>query len=88
MKRLFIILSVLAACTSCSMAAEPDALTVMTLNMRYDNPEDGADNWQFRRDRIGRLIRSEQVDLLGTQELLCNQFIIRASQNNGFLFAS
>lgn len=74
MKRLFIILGVLAACTSCGTAAAPDELTVMTLNMRYDNPEDGADNWQFRRDRIGRLIHAEQVDLLGTQELLCNQF--------------
>ncbi|MDE6569700.1 MAG: endonuclease/exonuclease/phosphatase family protein [Alistipes sp.] len=74
MKRLFIILCVVVACASCGTAAAPDDLTVMTLNMRYDNSEDGADNWQFRRDRIGRLIRSEQVDLLGTQELLCNQF--------------
>lgn len=74
MKRLFIALFVWAACTSCGTASAPDELTVMTLNMRYDNPEDGADNWQFRRDRIGALIRAEQVDLLGTQELLCNQF--------------
>ena len=46
----------------------------MTLNMRYDNPEDGANNWRFRRERIAELIRSEAVDLLGTQEVLANQF--------------
>ncbi|MCM1300792.1 MAG: endonuclease/exonuclease/phosphatase family protein [Alistipes senegalensis] len=74
MKRLFIMLSALVACASCGSGTAPAGLTVMTLNMRYDNPEDGANNWRFRRDRIGELIRSEQVDLLGTQELLCNQF--------------
>lgn len=67
-------LSALVACASCGSGTAPAGLTVMTLNMRYDNPEDGANNWRFRRDRIGELIRSEQVDLLGTQELLCNQF--------------
>ena len=61
----------LTAAVSCNA---PQELTVMTLNMRYDNPEDGANNWRFRRERIAELIRSEAVDLLGTQEVLANQF--------------
>jgi len=70
MKKLFFLLALTAA-VSCSA---PQELTVMTLNMRYDNPEDGANNWRFRRERIAELIRSEAVDLLGTQEVLANQF--------------
>lgn len=42
--------------------------------MRYDNPADGENNWQYRRDRIARLIRGREIDLFGAQELLANQF--------------
>lgn len=70
MKKLFFLLALTAA-VSCNT---PQYLTVMTLNMRYDNPEDGVNNWRFRRERVGELIRSEAVDLLGTQEVLANQF--------------
>ena len=45
----------------------------MTFNMRYDNPEDGADNWRFRRGRVAEVIASHGVDVFGTQELLANQ---------------
>ena len=70
MKKLLFLLTLTAA-VSCNT---PQELAVMTLNMRYDNPEDGMNNWHFRRERIAGLIRSETVDLLGTQEVLANQF--------------
>lgn len=70
MKRLLFFLFA-ASVVSCS---EPQGLTVMTLNMRYDNPEDGENNWRYRRDRVGEMIGERQVDLLGTQEVLFNQF--------------
>ena len=41
--------------------------------MRYDNPEDGANNWRFRRGRVAEVIASHGVDVFGTQELLANQ---------------
>lgn len=72
MKRLLLLLA-LGAATACG-DSEPRPLDVMTLNMRYDNPEDGPDNWRFRRERIAGLIRTRKPDLLGTQELLANQF--------------
>ena len=62
MKKLLFLLTLTAA-VSCNT---PQELAVMTLNMRYDNPEDGMNNWRFRRERIAGLIRSEAVDLLGT----------------------
>ena len=61
-----------AGAVSCGKA--PQELTVLTMNVRYDNPEDGENNWRFRRERVGELIRSQQVDLLGTQEVLSNQY--------------
>ena len=70
MKRLFYLLAA-AAFTACGSAT---TLSVMTFNMRYDNPEDGADNWRFRRERIAGVIKAQEVDVLGTQELLSNQF--------------
>ena len=70
MKKLLFLLTLTAA-VSCNT---PQELAVMTLNMRYDNPEDGMNNWHFRRERIAGVIKAQEVDVLGTQELLSNQF--------------
>mgnify|MGYP000732777798 FL=1 len=48
-------------------------LNVMSFNMRYDNPEDGENNWQYRRERVARVIAANDVDLFGAQELLVGQ---------------
>ncbi len=48
-------------------------LNVMTFNMRYDNPDDSANNWRFRRDRVARVIETQAIDVFGAQELLINQ---------------
>ena len=68
MKRLIYLLAAFTACGSAT------TLSVMTFNMRYDNPEDGQNNWRFRRERIAGVIKAQEVDVLGTQELLSNQF--------------
>ena len=70
MKRLIYLLAAVAF-TACGSAT---SLSVMTFNMRYDNPEDGMNNWHFRRERIAGVIKAQEVDVLGTQELLSNQF--------------
>ena len=66
MKRLIYLLAAVAF-TACGSATS-------TFNMRYDNPEDGQNNWRFRRERIAGVIKAQEVDVLGTQELLSNQF--------------
>lgn len=70
MKRLIYLLAAVAF-TACGSAT---SLSVMTFNMRYDNPEDGQNNWRFRREWIAGVIKAQEVDVLGTQELLSNQF--------------
>ena len=70
MKRLIYLLAAVAF-TACGSAT---SLSVMTFNMRYDNPEDGQNNWRFRRERIAGVIKAQAVAVLGTQEPLSNQF--------------
>lgn len=47
----------------------------MSYNIRYDNPEDEQDNWQYRKDRAANAILFYDVDILGTQEVLYNQLV-------------
>lgn len=54
-------------------AAEPLQLNLMTFNVRYDNPDDSLNNWQFRKGFVAKMIRFYDVDVLGTQEVLNNQ---------------
>ena len=54
-------------------AEEPLPATVMTFNIRYDNPADGLDNWKHRRDAVARLIEEGKADVVGLQEVLASQ---------------
>jgi endonuclease/exonuclease/phosphatase family metal-dependent hydrolase len=48
-------------------------LNIMTFNIRYDNPGDGTNSWQFRKENAIKMILFEEVDVLGMQEVLVNQ---------------
>jgi endonuclease/exonuclease/phosphatase family metal-dependent hydrolase len=48
-------------------------LTVMSFNIRYDNPEDGPNQWRCRKDAVAAVIQQENIDAAGTQEVLVNQ---------------
>ena len=50
-----------------------EPVNVMTFNIRYDNPEDSLNNWNYRKDRAARAIRFYGADIVGTQEVLHNQ---------------
>jgi endonuclease/exonuclease/phosphatase family metal-dependent hydrolase len=43
---------------------------VMTANVRYGTANDGEDRWELRRDLLVEVLRQEQPDLIGTQEML------------------
>lgn len=45
----------------------------MTFNVRYDNPADSANNWKYRKNFAAEMIRNNDVDVLGTQEVLFSQ---------------
>lgn len=53
----------------------PAKLNIMTFNIRYDNPEDGLNNWQYRKEYVANSILFHDADILGTQEVLHNQMV-------------
>ena len=46
---------------------------VMTFNLRYDDPRDGADAWSLRREHVAARILAAEVDVVGVQEALAHQ---------------
>jgi endonuclease/exonuclease/phosphatase family metal-dependent hydrolase len=48
-------------------------LTIISLNLRFDTPKDGAHAWPHRREAVGRLLQMHSPDLIGTQEGLAEQ---------------
>ena len=69
MKRLFLLTLVMASALLC----RAQEITWATFNIRYDNPADQADNWQFRKDTVTRFIKAQDMDIVGMQEVLHNQ---------------
>jgi len=53
--------------------ARVDEVRVTTLNIRYDEPRDGADAWPNRRARVATLLDGLRPDVLGVQEALAHQ---------------
>ena len=47
--------------------------TFMTYNIRYDNPDDGRDNWNYRKQDMVRFIESTDPVVFGLQEGLAPQ---------------
>ncbi|ULQ50617.1 endonuclease/exonuclease/phosphatase family protein [Flavihumibacter fluvii] len=45
----------------------------MSYNMRYDNPDDGENRWEIRRESLAGLLQFHAPDFIGTQELLDHQ---------------
>ncbi len=60
--------------SGCSRESDKDAIKVMTLNVRYDNPRDSINAWSNRAAIVSNFIRNEKPDLLGMQEVLQHQF--------------
>lgn len=60
-------------------------LTVMTFNVRYDEPADGRHAWPNRRGLVAAAIRASDPDLIGLQEPSANQWDDLASDLPGWL---
>ena len=71
MKKLFYFLAVIVLLTSCN--SKPVDFNVMSFNIRYDNPDDSLNNWQYRKDVAAKTIKNQNADIVGTQEVLVNQ---------------
>jgi endonuclease/exonuclease/phosphatase family metal-dependent hydrolase len=71
MKKLFYLFAALLL-ASCS-ENKPIDLNVMSFNVRYDNPGDSLNSWQYRKDIAAQTIKAQNADIVGTQEVLVNQ---------------
>jgi endonuclease/exonuclease/phosphatase family metal-dependent hydrolase len=60
---------------------------IMTLNIRFDNPSDGEDRWELRRQDLCNLLIDHKLDFIGIQEALPNQvdFIDRQLKDYDFI---
>lgn len=74
MRKLFFMLVVMLVLTSYAKKRDTQ-LTWATLNVRYDNPGDKGNRWKFRRERVCQFILERQIDVVGMQEVLHNQFL-------------
>ena len=81
MKNLYICLFVifLFVISGCSNRSGHNDIKVMTLNVRYDNPDDSIYSWPKRASQVCDFILSEKPDILGLQEVLWNQYQVLES---------
>ena len=56
-----------------SMAQEALSVRVLSFNLRYNNPGDGPNRWERRRERVVELIARSSADFVGAQEALPDQ---------------
>lgn len=57
---------------SCSKNEKTD-LTISTFNVRLDTPADSLNNWKYRKDNVAEFIKTNNIDIVGMQEVLHNQ---------------
>lgn len=53
--------------------ATPPALTTLSFNIRFNNPNDAPHDWPNRKDRVASIFRFYDADLVGLQEALRDQ---------------
>jgi hypothetical protein len=71
---------------TCVLFAQEN-LSVMTYNIRYDSPNDGLDQWDYRKKILTDQIRFYHPDVIGIQEGLLHQieYIKDALKNYEYL---
>lgn len=64
-----------------------DNLKVMSFNIRYDNPNDGKNIWENRKNEMLEMLNYYQPTFIGLQEALLHQlnFIVRGLENFSFI---
>ena len=69
-KNIILILLSLIIFQSCKSS---NPITVMTFNIRYDNPADGINKWDNRKELALQVFDDENIDIAGMQEVLKHQ---------------
>ena len=71
--RLLFVLIIVMSMVSSSCNSDGHELTIMTFNIRYDNPNDGENRWQARIPIVQAYMDRVAPDIAGMQEVLHNQ---------------
>jgi endonuclease/exonuclease/phosphatase family metal-dependent hydrolase len=58
----------------CSHRKDKESVKVMTMNVRYDNPDDSINAWPNRIPVFSMVISDEKPDIVGLQEVLWHQY--------------
>lgn len=61
-------------------------IKVMTYNIRYDNPGDGENAWDNRKQKIFDLLKKYDPDIIGVQEALLHQLQDITENLDGYQF--
>jgi endonuclease/exonuclease/phosphatase family metal-dependent hydrolase len=61
--------------SSYASVAQQQPITVMSYNIRYNNPQDGINAWPNRITKVGSLIQQYNPDIIGIQEALHSQLV-------------
>jgi len=61
-------------------------ITLMTYNIRYDNPNDGENIWDKRKETLVNQIRFHEPDVMGTQEGLEHQVRFIDKQLQSYIY--
>ena len=67
-----------------TVSAEAPPLRIMTFNLRYDTPNDGANAWPNRKDWVAALVRFHGADVVGVQEALAHMLTDLDTRLPGF----
>lgn len=82
MKQFFFLLSIL--CIAPLVSGQ--RISVMTYNIRYDNPEDSANSWSNRKALLSSQINFYHPDIVGVQEALDHQLSFLDSILNDYSY--
>ena len=70
---LYTLLFIIAFCNANTLSGQDFPIRVMTFNIRYDNPDDGINRWDNRKQMVSETIIQQNADLAGLQEVLVKQ---------------
>jgi len=59
-------------------------LTVLTYNIRYDDPGDSLDRWDLRKAALAQVVRDQHPQVIGLQEALAHQLAYLDMQWPGY----
>jgi len=82
-----ILFSILIISLFISKTNKAQTLTLLTFNIRYDNPNDEKNGWEFRKESVASLINHYSPQIFGIQEGLYaqNQYLKNNLKNYSYI---